>query len=64
MFGTYTSDASVMHTLAAGSVDTDKAVSVIKSAVDKANSVPAPLVLDAMLQLEAQKLSVSSVYAV
>lgn len=46
---------------AASAVDTDKAVSVIKSAVEKPNSVPAPVVLDAMLQLEAQKLPVSIV---
>lgn len=46
----------VPQAAAASAVDTDKAVSVIKSAVEKPNSVPAPVVLDAMLQLEAQKL--------
>eukprot|EP00879_Flechtneria_rotunda_P008611 GHRR01009023.1.p1 GENE.GHRR01009023.1~~GHRR01009023.1.p1 ORF type:complete len:201 (+),score=68.97 GHRR01009023.1:103-705(+) len=39
-------------------VDTDKVVAVIKQCIDKPNSVPAPVVLDAMLQLESQKLPV------
>eukprot|EP00878_Enallax_costatus_P002035 GHUV01002199.1.p1 GENE.GHUV01002199.1~~GHUV01002199.1.p1 ORF type:complete len:285 (+),score=64.09 GHUV01002199.1:117-857(+) len=42
----------------ASAVDTGSAVAVIKSAVEKPNSVPAPVVLDAMLQLESQKLPV------
>ncbi|WIA20635.1 hypothetical protein OEZ85_005016 [Tetradesmus obliquus] len=41
---------------AAASVDTDSALSVIKSCVAKPGAVPAPVVLDAMLQLEAAKL--------
>lgn len=45
--------------LPAASVDTDSAVSVIKSCVAKPGAVPAPVVLDSMLQLEAAKLPVS-----
>jgi hypothetical protein len=39
--------------------DTSQAVAVVKQAVAKANSVPAPAVLSAMLDLEAAKLPVS-----
>lgn len=43
----------------AAPVETDSAVSVLKSVVAKPGAVPAPVVLDAMLQLEAAKLPVS-----
>jgi hypothetical protein len=44
---------------AAAPADTSQAAKVVKQAVAKANSVPAPAVLSAMLDLEAAKLPVS-----
>lgn len=44
---------------AAPSATTNQAVAIVKQCVQKANSVPAPAVLSAMLDLEAAKLPVS-----
>jgi hypothetical protein len=54
-------NSNAFYTAAAGvDLSTSAAVSIIKQAVAKPNSVPAPAVLDAMLQLEAAKLPVST----
>ena len=45
---------------AAAPADASQAVAIVKQAVTKANSVPAPAVLSAMLDLEAAKLPVST----
>jgi hypothetical protein len=53
LHGTATTDKAVAAPSAS------KALEVVKQCVAKANSVPAPAVLSAMLELEAAKLPVS-----
>lgn len=48
---------------AAALADVKQAVAIVKQCVQKANSVPAPAVLSAMLDLEAAKLPVSKLSA-